>query len=146
MLDHFRHPMPSAFHLDEINDEFLLGWRRLDMSYHWPTCDGLVPFIGMISLRDFFENEHIRECLMIDQHPISLFSQARWKHWRISFTIRTFANVSSLANTECPYFPHRDQIVQEFFLKSRHSLILDYSERSVCPFLIIELRWLKNFS
>ena len=68
---------------------------------HSPTSDVFLLCIEIRSCNNFSYDERIRQCLFVDQHPVSFFSSWRWHHWTISITIMTFGNVWSLNNIRC---------------------------------------------
>ena len=84
---------PFSLHRDEIIEQFLLSSQHSAMLHDWPTPDVLFLFIEIRALYKFPQHHCIRQCVMIDQHPISFFSSSRWDHWTISLIITTFGNV-----------------------------------------------------
>ena len=116
------------------------------MLHNWPTSDVLFLFIEKISLDNFSQHHQIRQCLIIDQHPMSLFASYRSDYWTISLSIITFANVSWLTNIQCPFSLHRDEIIEHFPSASSHSPMFDNWPTSDVLFLFIQMRPLNNLS
>ena len=136
----------SSLHGDEIINEFLLGWIHLRMFDHSPTSDVLFLLIEMRLFKNFSHHHHIRQCLIIDEHPMSFFYSSKWDHWTISLIIKTFANVWSLTNIRCPFSLHRDEIIEQFLWRWTHLPMFNPWATSDVPFGFIEIRSLKNLS
>ena len=137
---------PLSVHRDHIIGQFLLAAWHSPMFDRWPTSDVLFLFIGMRSLSNVSEHHSIRQCLVIDRHPMSFCCSSRWDHWTISLIIIPFANVWSLTSIWCPFSLRRDQIIEHFRSAAWHSAMFDHLPTADVLFLVIEMRALNNFS
>ena len=164
-----------SLHRDQIIEQFLWRWthspiidRWLTSNVflfssiwdHWWICLSINRFSNVWSLTDIrcpfclhqnAINEEFRwrwknpQYLTIARHQTPLFSSWRWDHWRISLIIITFAYVSSLTNIRFTFSHHRDEIIEEFFLRWTPSPLVHQWPRCDVPLLLIPMRWLKNF-
>ena len=132
---------PFSLHRDQIIEQFLSRWWDSSMFHDFATSDVLFLFIEMRSLNNFSEDDEIRQCLMIWQHPMSFFSSSRWDHWTISLIIITFVNVWWFRNIRCPFSLHRDEIIEQFLWSSSHSSMFDDWRRGDVPFVLMKMRW-----
>ena len=105
---------PFSLHRDEIIEQFLWSSSHSSMFDDLTTSDILFLFIEMRSLNNFSHHHHIRQCLMIWQHPMSFFSSSRWDHWTIALIMMRFVNVWWFGNIRCPFSLHRDEIIEQF--------------------------------
>ena len=137
---------PFSLHRNFIIEEFLLGWTHWRMFDDWFTSDVLFLFIGVRSLENFCHHYHFREYCIIDQRPISFFFLSRWDDVKISLTMNPFANGLWLTNGGCPFCPRRDEIIEEFLSLCSPSPMFYHWPTSDLVFVVIEMRWLKNFT
>ena len=114
-----------SLHRHEIIEQFLLWSTHSPMFDHRPSSDLPFLIIKMRSLNKFSDDEHIRQCLMIYQHPMSFSSSSRSDNWTISLIITTFPNVRCLPNTRCLLSLHRDEIIEKFHWGWTHSPMVD---------------------
>ena len=133
-------------HRHVIIQEFLLPSTYSPIFHDSPTSNVLFLFIEMRSLNNFSYHHNIPKCLINYQHPTFFFSPSRWDHWTISLKMNTFANVWSLTITRWPFSPHRDKIIQKFFLATSHSPMLNNWPTSDVLFLFVESRSLNKLS
>ena len=119
---------PISFFYPSRSDHSTISLRSTHstMLHHWRTPNVHFPFIQIRSLNNSSYDKHIRQCFLIDQHPISFFSSSRSANSTIFLKMNTFANVWSLTNIRCPFSFHRDQIIEQFLWTSKHSQKSDY--------------------
>ena len=84
---------PFSHHRNEIIPQFLWRWTHSPKFDHWPTSDVLFLYIELRSFINFSYHHKIRECLTIDQNPMSFLYSSRPNQWKISLTMRIFPNV-----------------------------------------------------
>ena len=114
-----------SLHRNQIIQHFLSASSHSRMFHHWQTSDVLFLSIEIKSLNNSPQHHHIRQCLMVYQHSMSLSSSSRSDHWTISLIIITFANLWWLTNIPCASTVHRHQIIQKFLLGWTHSAMFD---------------------
>ena len=135
---------PFSRHPHQMIQQLLLRWTHPPMFRNWTTSDVLFICMEIRSLNNVSYHHNIRQCLIIDQHPMSFFSASRWDHWTIFLKMSTFANVRSFTNIRFPFSPHRDQITQQFLLARWHSPMFDHWPTFDVLFLLMEMRSLNN--
>ena len=113
---------------------------------HSLTSDFSFIVVDNRCLKNFSYNEHIRQRLIIDKHPISFFTSSSWDDWRFSMKMMRFDNLWLLINIRCPSSHHRDQTIGEFRWRWVHWPMFDHWPTLDAPFLFIEIRLLTNFS
>ena len=131
---------------DQIINEFLGASSHSWMFVDWQTSDILFLFIEIRALYKFPQHHCIRQCVMIDQHPMSFFSSSRSHHWTKFLKIMRFANVWWLTWNRCPFSLYRDEIIEEFLWRWAHSPMFDDLPTFDVTFLFIEIRPFYSFS
>ena len=134
-----------SLHPDHIIEQFLSPLSHSPMFDDFATSNVLFLFIETRSLNHFSEDDETRPCLMISQHPMSIFSSSRWDHWKTSLSIIRFANVWWLTNIRCAIIVHQDNIIEQFHWRWTHSPIFDNWLTSDVLFRLIEIRLFNNF-